>query len=132
MALVPIQPVAQPVLEKKGKKGGFGGLLTAIGGAAGGVAGGLAGGPQGALQGAAAGASLGGTAGQIADPGTQGSITQAPASPTIQVSAAQEAQRGQQILEGLRVAQNEQALGSYASPLTEAYIQSMTNLQKRG
>ena len=150
MALVPVQPVAKPAIRKKGKSGG-GGLGAIVGGLAGAALGSLAvpgagtaaGAKLGALSGGAAlaagglggfagGSTVGGFLGNQIDPGRQESITRAPASPTIQLSSSEEAQRGQQILDGLRVAQNEPALQGYASNLTEGYIQSMKNLQQRG
>jgi hypothetical protein len=80
--------------------------------------------------GTAAGASLGGLIGEKVSPSAAGMVERF-ASPTVQLTASEEAMRGQQLLEGLRVAQQDRSMASFAEPLTQAYIQSLTNLKGR-
>jgi hypothetical protein len=142
MAITPIAP--QRVVQKKSGRKGGGGLGQIIGGVAGAAlgtmaapgvgtkagatAGALAG---GALSGAATGAGLGGMIGGGISPGRAPAATET-LKPQVQLTAMQEAQRGQQLLEGLRVANNSQNFQSYAEPLTQAFIQSRANLHKMG
>jgi hypothetical protein len=137
MAITPITP--QRVVQKtSGKKGG-GGLGQAIGGALGGAlgvaaGGGLTGGlaaAQGGVSGAALGAGLGQANGGGISPGQQGTVTES-FKPQVQLTASDESARGQQLLEGLHVANNSTSFQSYAEPLTQAFVQSRANLHKMG
>jgi hypothetical protein len=136
MAITPIAP--QRVAQKQGGRKGGGGLGQAIGGVVGGVAGALAGapaGPAGMVAGGIGGASAGGGLGQAIGggiaPGRAPSVTES-FKPQVQLTASDEAARGQQLLEGLRIANNSQSFQSYAEPLTQAFIQSRANLHKMG
>ena len=136
MAVQRITPTRR-VEEKKGKKGG-GGLGKIIGAAGGGVVGGLAGfaggGPVGAAAGAtggaAAGASVGGFIGDSISPAKAG-VREEFFNPSVQLSAAEEAVRGQQLLDGLRVAQSDSRAAGFAEPIAQAYVQSIINLKGR-
>ena len=142
MAITPITP--QRVVQKKsGSKGGtgLGQIIGGVAGAAlgtmavpgagtkaGATAGALAG---GALSGAATGAGLGGMIGGGISPARAGSVTET-FKPQVQLTAMEESQRGAQLLEGLRIANNSQSFQSYAEPLTQAFVQSRANLHKMG
>lgn len=137
MALTQIAPVRK-TKTTGGKKGGGGlgqAILGAVGGVAGGIAGAASGGVPGAVTGAMAGTSGGGALGQMIgnriDPAKAGT-EQATFSQTVPLSAVDEARRGQQLLEGLQIANNSQSLQSYAEPLTQAFVQSRANLHKMG
>jgi len=156
-AINPTKKIVQPA--RKGKRGGSG-LGSIILGTAGAVAGGLAGSfvapgagtaagavagaeagaglaaggaiAAGALGGASAGGSLGGAIGEGLSPGKGAQQEVQQYNPTVQLSASEEAIRGQQLLEGVRIANNTPAFAEYAVPLTKGYIQSMINIQKMG
>jgi hypothetical protein len=98
---------------------------------AGAATGGPAAAAQGAISGAGGGALLGGEIGERIAPSAIG-VREEFLSPTVQLSASEEALRGQQLLDGLRALENEPALASYAEPLSQAYIQSMINLKRGG
>jgi hypothetical protein len=48
----------------------------------------------------------------------------------VPLTAIDESRRGQQLLDGLKIANNTQSLQSYAQPLTEAFIMSRANLAR--
>ena len=133
MALTPIQPRQQQV--KPGKKGGagLGRVIGALGGAAAGIATanpGIGAAVGGALTGAATGASVGSMLGGAAKPG-EGPQAQQQSAP-VPLTAMQESQRGNELLEGIKIARNTQSMQEYAGPLTEAFIQSRANLHRMG
>ena len=132
MAVQQINPQRKVVKPASGGKKGGGGLGQAIGAAAGGVIGGLAGGAPGALAGASAGGGLGSALGGAIAPARQATGPVEEFRPQVQLTASQEARRSQELLAGLQALQNEPTMGGFASPLTQAYIQSMTNLKKMG
>ena len=140
MAVQPINPRRKVVKPASGGSKGGAGLGQALGAAAGGVIGGLAGAAgsgglataQGAMAGAAAGGGLGAALGGGIAPARQARGPVEEVAPQVQLTASQEARRSQELLAGLQAIQNEPSMGSFASPLTQAYIKSMTNLKQMG
>ena len=132
MAVQQITPQRRVVAPASGGSKGGGGLGQALGAAAGGVIGGLSGGPAGALAGASAGGGLGAALGGAIAPAQQARGPVEEIAPQVQLTASQEARRSQELLAGLQAIQDQPTMGGFASPLTQAYIQSMTNLKKMG
>ena len=140
MAVQQITPQRRVVAPASGGSKGGGGLGQALGAAAGGIIGGLgaaagSGGlatAQGAMAGAAAGGGLGAALGGAIAPARQGRGPVEEIAPQVQLTASQEARRSQELLAGLQAIQDQPTMGGFASPLTQAYIQSMTNLKKMG
>jgi hypothetical protein len=85
---------------------------------------------MGATIGAAAGMGIGGFIGEKISASRPG-VREEFLNPTVQLAAPEEALRGQQLLDGLRIAQQDTRLAAFAEPLAQAYIKSMTNLKGR-
>jgi hypothetical protein len=130
MALTPIQPRQKVIAGKEGGgKAGRNvgaGLGAVIGGVVGSV-GGPAAAAQGALQGASLGGSVGGMAGDALRPAEADTVQQDAGVP---LTAIDEARRGDQLKEAIRIANNTESLQSYSAPLTEAFAMSRANLAK--